>query len=621
MELITNTVLQYISLPQTNYALQINGAWGTGKTYYVKNKLKTAIEDESSSNGQVFKFCYISLNGFSSVEQIGEAVFFEIANTKNQLAVQGLKFLGKYGSGLAGIFANVEQSVANVTEDIINKIKSSSTDVLSNIVLCFDDLERIDDSLSIKQVFGFINSNYIEHHHVKVIFISNEQEIEDQENYKIIREKVIGKTLNFFQSESTILEDIVFNVYAENENFIFFFEKEKRNLLQVINFVFEDINLRTLRFVLDSFVILQSEVYSFCKDEKERHEISKTLFLNTLIVGNEYKKGNLSSVKDLSFLYGLSYFYYFPSNKESEEDYAQKFLKRYHRLNDFIDHNVYYFSAVSNYIINGYINNDEFKKEVNSLLEKRNREKLKRTGEENPIEILREYWMYDEEKVKHAQDEVLNRIKENLYLANEYPNLYNLFLMFRNENLIITEEKNVEGVLETGFTKALERWKPTAKLDFWDLNMNQSDGKFQKIIDRLKQKEKEIDYRERKDKVSIWLKAVIQDSVEADMFNNIEHEKDFFKILLDLNFTDEFLNQSSAFIVEMTRFLHHKYLRIINSYEFHSHEIPYIDQLINQVEDYLRDYSEDKIKKHNLYRFMEQLEKVKIHVGKGDNTN
>lgn len=615
---ITNTVLQYISLPQTNYALQINGAWGTGKTYYVKNKLKTAIEDKRSGSGQNFKFCYISLNGFSSVEQIGEAVFFEIANTKNQLAVQGLKLLGKYGGGLAGIFANVEQSVSSITEDIIHKIKSNSTDdELTNIVLCFDDLERIDDSLSIKQVFGFINSNYIEHHHVKVIFVSNEQEIAEQENYMVIREKIIGKTLNFFQTESTILEDIVFNVYAEKEDFIAFFEKEKKNLLQVINFVFEEINLRTLRFVLDSFVILQSEVYLFCGDEKERHEISKTLFLNTLIVGNEYKKGNLSTVNQLSFLYGSSYFYYFSSNdnEDSEEDYAHKFLKKYHRLNDFIDQNVYYFSSVSNYIINGYVENENYKREITSLLEKRSREKLIRIGEENPIEILREFWMYDDVKVKHAQDEVLNRIKEDFYSANEYPYLYNLFLMFRNENLLITEEENVENVLEAGFTKALEKWKPTAELDFWEFNMNQPELK--KIIDMLKQKKKEFDYRERKEKVSIWLKALIHDSVEPDMYKNIENEKDFIKILLELNFTKEFLDQSSGLIVEMTRFLYHKYLRIVNSYEFHSHEIPYIDQLINQIDDYLKDYNGDKIKKYNLYQFIEQLKKVKVHLGKG----
>lgn len=613
MSYIINTVLQYISLPQTNYALQINGSWGIGKTYYVKQKLKTEIENAYSSSKQKFKFCYISLNGFSSVEQIGEAVFFEIANTKNQFAVQGLKLFGKYGSGLAGIFANVEQSVANVTEDIINKIQNNTTDELSNVVLCFDDLERIDDSLSIKQVFGFVNSNYIEHHHAKVIFVSNEQEIIDQENYKIIREKIIGKTLNFIQSESTILEDIVLNVYAEKTELVAFFEKEKKNLLRVINFVFEEINLRTLRFVLDSFVILQSELYSFCDNEEERQELSKTLFLNILIVSNEYKKGNISTTNELSFLYGLRYFYYFPSDKDSEESYAQVFLNRYHRLNDFIDQNVYYFSSVSNYIINGYVNSGDFKKEINSYLE--GMEKAKGKSEKNPVEILRDFWFYSDIQVRHAQDEVINRIKVGCYSAEEYLTLYSMFTMLENKNLVFTEE-NVESVLEKGFTAALEKWKPTTIVDILEFSINPPDEKLTKVIDRLKQKEKEIDYQVRKERIFLWLNALLKDSVEPDLYKEIEHEKDFIKMLLELNFLKEFLVHSSIFIVEMTRFLHYKYLRISNAFEFHSHEIPYINQLINQIDNYLKNYNGDKIKNYNLCQFKERLEKVKIHLGK-----
>lgn len=620
---ITEAILQYLSLPKTDYAIQINGAWGAGKTYYVKNELKRAIEnyDNGDDSEDRLKLCYISLNGFSSVEQIEEAVFLAMTDAKNKLAVQGLKLLSRYGSGLAGFFGNFDQIINNASKDISNKIISNDIENFSNIVLCFDDLERIDDSLSIKQVFGYINTNYIEHNNIKVIFVSNDEDIFDEQNYKQIREKIIGKTLNFSQSESNIIENIVNNTFKGNKNFVNYFETEKENIINAVSIIFEELNLRTLRFAIDLFVILQKEIYTVCKDERDCHELSNTLFLNVLIVSNEYKSGAIEKVEQLSFVHGSYHFFYFSANRDSENEYPQKFLRKYHRVNKFIDRNIHYFPSVSNFVINGYINKQEFQKEINSFVTRKENEKSKNTSLKDPLEILNDFRIFNDKEVKDAQEVILNRIEVGGFSAEEYPRIYNMFLMFKNINLILTEKNDIYNLFTTGFSIALNQWTPNQSLDFWDIDMKNIDKKCEHMIEQLKGKEKQINYRKRKEKVKIWLDALVEDSVEPAAYKDIEHEKDFFEIFVDLGIVENYIKKSNPFIVRMIQFLHHKYLRIINSHEFHSHEIPYIDELIRKIDQYFVNCNEEKVKAYNIIRFREQLEKVKDHIKNSNECN
>lgn len=73
----------------------------------------------------------------------------------------------------------------NITPEIIGKT-----------VFIFDDLERIGDDWSYKELFGFINTTFLEMNNIKIIVVSNEKEIADSD-YKKIKEKVIGRRLNF----------------------------------------------------------------------------------------------------------------------------------------------------------------------------------------------------------------------------------------------------------------------------------------------------------------------------------------------------------------------------------------------------------------------------------------
>ena len=58
-----------------------------------------------------------------------------------------------------GLAKGIEDEAENIAKQFTN---------LENAVLCFDDLERIDRTLSIQQVLGYINTNFIEHENIKL---------------------------------------------------------------------------------------------------------------------------------------------------------------------------------------------------------------------------------------------------------------------------------------------------------------------------------------------------------------------------------------------------------------------------------------------------------------------
>ena len=67
---INYAVKDYLNEDSVDYAILINGKWGSGKTYYWKNYLEKIIIDKGITT------LYISLNGVDSINEIGKKIFF-----------------------------------------------------------------------------------------------------------------------------------------------------------------------------------------------------------------------------------------------------------------------------------------------------------------------------------------------------------------------------------------------------------------------------------------------------------------------------------------------------------------------------------------------------------------
>ena len=76
MNELIDSICDYIRKPYTDYAIMLNGKWGSGKTYFWNNNLRDKIE-KISNEGKKYKTIYISLYGVNSLEEISKKLFIE----------------------------------------------------------------------------------------------------------------------------------------------------------------------------------------------------------------------------------------------------------------------------------------------------------------------------------------------------------------------------------------------------------------------------------------------------------------------------------------------------------------------------------------------------------------
>lgn len=622
MKYLVDSIIQYLDLPQTNYALQIDGSWGTGKTYYFKNTVISKIEEHEITTHNMrqvktkkkkevekekWRVCYVSLNGISTLNEISENIFLQISGNTSQIAFQGMKFLSRYGGNISSVIPVSNKLAESIGEGIASKIQSGKIDNMNGIVLCFDDLERIDEKLSLKQIFGFINSNFIEHNNVKVIFISHEEEIKDGEYLKI-KEKIIGRKLKFIQSENNFLEQIVENVFSDKLNFIDFYKKEKSDLGLVINFFTKNINLRTLRFMLDIFSILQNEALKLCKEE-EHLELSKTLFLNTFVIAEEYKNGDLTEMNQLKNIYDSLYM--FPFNKE--ESYEKKLLAKYHKKIAYFDKNIYYFKFVSKYILDGILDNS-YKEEIeNYLTLKVRKNDIKK---EEPLRLLNNFIVSEDEEIKEAQKKVLEKISQEGYLIGDYLNIHNIFEILENKNLIFIDD-DYKNIIETGFENTLNNWIPKDEFDFYNFNpeINKEDVVISNMVNKINDKITHVTNKEKKNRVQNWLNGLSTDSIEPNLYRNIEYENNLFQIFIDINLHKNIKFHSNKSLTYLRSFLDNKYLKVSNAKDFvNDTELNCIDEFLESLTKVLSTEEIQGLKKINIELLKKLLVEIKNHL-------
>ena len=174
---ITTEISHYLHDQTYQYAVLIDGEWGCGKTFFVKNELTTSIKEDEQVHGTNRKVRYISLYGLKNVEEIQAEIAISLLET-----LQEKKH-----------FRFIQHMIKKFSGTIINSVKSlglsalkqfagnwgipglaADWSMMKSYIFIFDDLERCD--CTINEVFGLLNK-IVEHENTKVILIANEKEI------------------------------------------------------------------------------------------------------------------------------------------------------------------------------------------------------------------------------------------------------------------------------------------------------------------------------------------------------------------------------------------------------------------------------------------------------------
>ncbi len=188
---------KYINMEKPEYAILIDGPWGSGKTYFINNIFSKHLQKEKQ------EFSRISLYGITEKKEIDNKITESILESSHP----------KYGKLLANTFNNIgnlsnliNNTIPRPITKVIGKINIknllSKLQDIDNHIIIFDDLERC--NLEIKVILGYINE-YLENKNNKIIIVANQKEI-----FK-------SKQMNNIELKYLTVKPYNKNVYSQSE--------------------------------------------------------------------------------------------------------------------------------------------------------------------------------------------------------------------------------------------------------------------------------------------------------------------------------------------------------------------------------------------------------------------
>ena len=483
MEDLVESILDYIRSEYTDYAIMINGEWGSGKTYFWNNKIRPKIES-MQLNGKRYTAIYMSLYGISNLEEISKKIFIETTqlmdkNLKKFMNASGVKNIPEYaktGLDMANFFGVTQNG------DRIDYGQFFSTD---DKVLCFDDLERA--NVDVIDILGYIN-NFVEHDHIKTIIICNEKELStklknsnlemktfiatyllDKENklniktdkpmverirdtieyvfdkandYERIKEKLIGETFEYAPEFTYIINGLLMRY--ENYTDLIRFLRENTNLIISTFNKSGTRNLRILKHSLTNFKKIFDEVNKSYPNTN--HRVLQTMLIFTIAISFEIKAGKITKDKFVNINDNEEYKAILVSSRVFMDN-RQFYIKEF-------DNNYYYnfkaeyrfFKFIELYVRTRIFDMKVFKRDMEAIINTVDTDKLpgyKRL-------LTEEYWKIPDDQFSAVVTEVLDDVKNGRIELINVVKLFAYFAHFVRKGLINYDMKTIKSVFLNG---------------------------------------------------------------------------------------------------------------------------------------------------------------------------
>ncbi|EOT49444.1 MULTISPECIES: P-loop NTPase fold protein [Enterococcus] len=596
---------------EENYALQIDGKWGTGKTFFIKNSIIPGLEEQENL------VVYFSVYGFSSLEELKKELFYQIISVlseKKDIWDSINKLNKKFQKISDFIYNNNFKSFSSITDLIIetykdNYLKNSINNQV--LVIFIDDLERLSNKIDLNDLLGFILNEILENMKFKVVFISNSLEILNSDKFQKIKEKLISRTVKFEHNISDI-ENLIFKNHRnqfikENSQWI------KNLLLSQYELKNKEVlNLRTLFSILTSFDFIESELRSKINELEPnlKNKIKKSIFLNIFVITIEYKLGNLTE-KNFNLLNGImenrNFLIYTP--KDEEKTIRECIINKYHNSYKEFDDNIYYSKDVSKYIILGYMDKNDY-------VEKWMRAFFPESPEMSKLDELRNFRRYDDEKVKEIQESLLEDIKQDKLKFEEILSVYSLLYNFKNINLMFLEDD----YLETIETKMLN----TYNSEDLEINENVADIFFLSGFTNIKvenpdlfEKFEKIKNKKYEKKAEVFIINLFDDNheeVRKYKRSTLSTNINIFEVMLNMNVIDEYIVKKMNKADILWQYIRENYLNISNSKDFHGKEVEDVKLFLSEINEKLANSDLGKIDNFKIKQLKESLEELIEHL-------
>lgn len=438
---IKEEILRYLKDDSYNYAVLIDGEWGSGKTYFVKNTLAKAINEQEVTTKTQRTMKYISLYGCKSIVDVQENIAWSFAENARE-KIKNKKKWGETGDKLSGNILLLSKKIGNLImekllpEGSVYEIASDWLN-LGSFIFVFDDLERCD--CPINEIFGFLNE-LVEHENTKVIIVANEKEIsgiadteylelqyqltlddriewpkredrttwysyqsnkklipldemerrrellfpsrEANSDYKRVREKLIGVTLKYNPDVTSIIGEII-EASSSSENVKKLLRMKKEDYSSTMQY-YNHRNLRTFQFFLSKANYLLERLADFSVEDDYYEKISNHIISEAFSQAVKFKSNFQPSRDNYTWL------------RIEQETGLQ---------------------SVKNYIERGTFDGYEYEQEVMKLQDEL---KAQIPNDDPYYQIYQQYYLHTQDWCEQQLEKVLNQLGNNRYPVSLY---------------------------------------------------------------------------------------------------------------------------------------------------------------------------------------------------------
>lgn len=623
---IISGIKVYINECYSDYAVMLNGSWGSGKTYFVKNELIPVLEEDRKA------VIYISLFGIKCVDDLINVITMHVLNIYSNKRAQkraemniGLKISNKQASSSVSQIPSVFVGIINKGLKLVpngDNAKSFFSDIQKNTinfadyVFIFDDFERsVIDKIELLGLFD----EMVEQNHAKVIIVCNEVALlkkaeKDDENlnnkkavnnieekilvddYNLYKEKVVGFTIKYAADLSTVYRKILDNIVGKQSYCYDCLIEYKSEVLELFSRVGSH-NLRTLIFVLKRFKELEHEIelaFDDAKVDKKYYSRYIALVLcNVTSVSIMYKDFGMSDV-------------FIPEDRDvvikpfSSDGFAK----------DMIDFNINNHIRLSRYV-NQYIYDYSLNKKL--LLEDIERfVRGERDDIQKNIDKIDSIYCLDSdfEAIKRL-DSVLDDINKNQYSLAVYPRiLSNLFILM--ETLYEDSHYKIE-LIKKDIIKNVEARADEFDVSNWhyfnsgNAKANAFNEELYSIVEKTFLERKKQKYRDalddEKDFVEHFRELVKDDS------SILGDRKSMLNCIPASEMIDKFINLPNSNIREINGILRYNYLNVKNINDLRSGDLA----LFREIETILGEkipLVNSKLKRRHLQYLLDSISSI-----------
>ena len=635
---IIDIVKEYVENKNTGYAIMIDGEWGSGKTYFVREKLEKKLKKLWEETKREIKFIYVSSYGVKSTNELDSKIYEKII-----LEFLPEKFKSKYQDierGLGSLYEIIKEfkKLPNIPKNSIrNLIEILQKRNSKNYILIFDDIERCE--MPITELLGYINE-FVEHKSMKTIIIANEKEIlkkkmysnnelkylvaenkmldipieknriddifyknnklgKDEDKkinieeldkrvekifgedllYSQIKEKLIGITIFYVPDLKSVLETIIDEEISNQKvkECIKTYDNKLINIMQNKN----HINIRTLKIalkIIEKIFNVMFEMDLSMYEERIVHNCRTDILTYTMFECIEYKEGN-SKESNKTEIFTIS----------EENNYMD--VKNG-------------FSFIDDIIKKSYINCKKVK-EVITLYMKTKTEDV--NDFEDPINVLGYYWQMDDKDIERNYLLLKEKLRKNLYQISSYPKI--IFIIMKLNDIGFPEHyiEDIKKIMYDNLKNVdnIETFNALEELNF-SFNNQDEIKKYEEIINPIKDYIEELTKNERKENINLkiekkagWGQNFSNYCMEKK--NTFISRKEFFNLIDVENLLDCIKISKTKDISDFRRCIATIY-NFKNIKEFYEKDLTKLELFLERLQNIDKNQMEkyDKSKKYNI---------------------